>query len=930
MQNLLVSLMLFLGGIAAYATVQNLVIGLSRPRSLPHLLFSLLCFESIVFTLFRMASLTASDPASYLLSTRHELSIIALFLATFPWFVAEYTGIRLTSLLRLLTFGFMLMLAANQVSPYTVQFATFTGIRTIRMPWGEVLTQGIGQPGGWMTFAVINLLVMLSYCGYALYRHYQQHRRMQNVWLQLAFWFFLANIVWGTLIRLSFIHGVSLGPIPFQLLIVTMAAVFSHETMQKLHQSENNIRSILEHSATGIIAFDPNSGHITSANSSALQLTGLDSVIVHTLNIRQILHPDDQVQFETELENLKAGLIRAAHCECQVRRADGSYRTTESYFSPLLDKSGSNTEIILNMTDISDRKRAEAALKASETRFRSLFERSPMGISLSQDGRMLDVNQAFLFMFGYQNAVELQGSLVMNLIAPNWRKQVSEIMEHRKLKGHEDTSYETRCVRKDGSEFPVFIATKRIDTEEIPLTIAYLIDFTERFEAAARIQNLVMFDQLTQLPNRQLLQDRMQHALLSSARSRLFGAILLIDLDNFKTINDTMGHSAGDGVLQKVADLLRQLFSGSGTIARLGSDEFVLILEGLSAVRQEAASQTEAASTRIFQEINRPHLIDEQLIHTSASIGAALFVGNEVPVDTLMRHADIALHQAKTDGRNALRFFDQRMQEHVSQRASLESDLHRAIAEGEFELHYQIQVDELERAIGAEALIRWRHPRLGIISPIQFIPLAEETGLILALGEWIINTACTQLKSWQNSPATQHLDLAINVSSVQFRRGDLVGTLRACLNRHAINPKHLKLELTESLLLEDIETSVGIMQAIKSMGIRFSLDDFGTGYSSLQYLRRLPLDQLKIDRSFVSSLSEANNDHAIVRTIIAMANNLGLDVIAEGVETYEQHQILLDSGCRHFQGYLYGKPLTVVAFESMLTTRPYTETDNPT
>ena len=929
MPHLLVSLMLFLSGIAAYAMVQNLVIGLHKPRSRAHLLFALLCLETILFTLFRVESATATDAASYLVNTRYEVDVIGLFLLSFPWFVAEYTGIRPVRLLWLLSFDFLLALAANQTAPFTIQFARFNGIRITRLPWGEQLTHGIGQPGGWMVFVVINLLLLLTYCGRALYLHHQRHQKIHSMWLQAAFYLFLLNIIWGTLNRLGIVHGLILGPIPFELVIATMAAVYSHETLQKLRQSENTIRSILEHSATAIIAFNPDRGDITSANSSALRLTGLDAMVVHTLNIRQILHPDDLSRFESEMENLRSGQMDAVHCECHIRHASGSYHTADSHFSPLFNGSGTNTEIILNMTDISDRKRAEIALKTSETRFRNLFERSPMGISLSQDGRILDVNQAFLFMFGYQNAAELHGVSVLDLVSPNWRKQVSDIMAQRRQPNHEDSSYETRCVRKDGREFPVFIATRRIDTEAIPLTIAYLIDFTERFEAAARIQNLVMFDQLTQLPNRQLLHDRLQHALLGSTRNHLYGAILLIDLDNFKTINDTLGHPVGDALLQRVADLLRHLFSESATIARLGSDEFVLILEGLSGKRQEAASITEAASNRITHQISQPQPVGDQVIRTSASIGATLFFSNDIPADVLMRHADIALHQAKTDGRNAMRFFDQRMQEHLSERASLESDLHRAIAAGEFELHYQVQVDEHDQPVGAEALIRWQHPELGMISPAQFIPLAEETGLILALGDWIIDNACTRLKLWQNSPVTASLQLAINVSSVQFQRGDLAGSLRACLQRHAINPERLKLELTESLLLQDIESSVGIMQSIKAMGIRFSLDDFGTGYSSLQYLRRLPLDQLKIDRSFVSCLTETNHDHTIVRTIIAMANSLGLDVIAEGVETIEQRQILLDSGCRHFQGYLYGRPLPVVEFEARLHRATQPEMDDP-
>ena len=370
--------------------------------------------------------------------------------------------------------------------------------------------------------------------------------------------------------------------------------------------------------------------------------------------------------------------------------------------------------------------------------------------------------------------------------------------------------------------------------------------------------------------------------------------------------------------MQQVAQRLESRVREGDTVARIGGDEFVVVLKDLSKHVLEAAAQTETIGEKILATLNQPYQLAAHEYRSTASIGVTLFSDHDQSQDELLKQADIAMYQAKKTGHNTMRFFDPQMQDSINARAALEIELRKALENRQFHLYYQIQVDSSHRSLGAEALIRWKHPERGLVSPAQFIPLAEEIGLILPIGQWVLETACAQLKAWQQDIQTRDLVLSVNVSAKQFRQADFVAQVQAAVQRHAINPMLLKLELTESMLLESLEGIIATMSTLKEIGVRFSLDDFGTGYSSLQYLKRLPLDQLKIDQSFVRYLAIDSSDKAIVRTIIAMAQGLGLDVIAEGVETEEQRQLLLGIGCAHYQGYLFGKPVPIEQFDALL------------
>jgi len=567
---------------------------------------------------------------------------------------------------------------------------------------------------------------------------------------------------------------------------------------------------------------------------------------------------------------------------------------------------------------VAKRAQAEKSLLRSESHLRTLVELSPIGIILSQDGVIVDANAAYMRMHGYESIDELRGKPLLDRIAPQCHAEMAERVRRRIEGLPVESIYESAGLRKDGTQFPMLVSATRVTLPDGPLTFSFLIDITEQKQADEQIRQLAFFDPLTHLPNRRLLMDRMVKTMAASTRSGWHGAMILLDLDQFKTINDTRGHSVGDDLLVEVARRLRECVRGGDSLARIGGDEFVVVLEELSSDPSEASVQAQQAAEKIRAELGKYYLLDGNEYHITPSIGIAMFRGNLQSTGDLFVHADTAMYQSKASGRNTIRFFDPAMQSALEARSKLEKALRGALARNEFQLYYQLQVNHLFHPIGVEALLRWKHPELGMVSPEKFIPIAEETGLILPIGKWVLETACAQLARWQSHPQLNRLSIAVNVSARQFHQATFVAQVESTIKDHGISPEHLKLELTESLIMESLDDGIEKMKLLRKVGTHFSVDDFGTGYSSLSYLKRLPLYQIKIDQSFVRDITTDPNDAAIVRTIIAMADSMGLDVIAEGVETTEQRDFLNLSGCRKYQGYLFGKPLPMEELERCL------------
>jgi diguanylate cyclase (GGDEF)-like protein/PAS domain S-box-containing protein len=687
-----------------------------------------------------------------------------------------------------------------------------------------------------------------------------------------------------------------------------------------LQDIDNAYRSILATTLDGFWRVDAQ-GRFLDVNSRYVEQSGYSR--------------DELLQMSvTDVEAVEGANDTAAHIrkiietgrdqfESMHRRKDGS--TWHVEVSATYREVGGG-QFFVFLRDISQRKRDEAALQESERLLNESQSIAGVGSYVLDFATGLLKNSAVANrMLGVEQNYQHSVAAWFALIHPDDREMLSAYYDEV-IAGHAETFEKFfRIIRQNDQSVRWIHELGRLECDDSGRPVQMrgtLQDITERKEAADKIEYLAFYDALTGLPNRKLMLDRLGRALYSSARHHRHGALMLIDMDNFKALNDTLGHDIGDQLLIEVALRLESCVRECDTVARLGGDEFVVILEDLDET-DLAAMQAEHVAVKIRDQLGESYLLDlaqeddepsSRSHHCSSSIGVTLFCDQSVSVDELMKRADTAMYQAKAAGRNTLRFFDPQMQAAVKARAAMEVDLRKAIVESQFLLHYQAQVDLSGRVIGAECLVRWQHPERGLVLPMEFIPLAEDTGLILSIGHWVLVAACQLLSAWANSPQLAHITLAVNVSARQFSLPNFVDEVLALLEYTGTPPNRLKLELTESLLFENAEDIIAKMTALKARGVVFSMDDFGTGYSSLSYLKRLPLDQLKIDQSFVRHVLTDANDAAIARTVVALGQSLGLAVMAEGVETQGQRDFLAANGCHTFQGYLFSHPLPLEGF----------------
>lgn len=682
--------------------------------------------------------------------------------------------------------------------------------------------------------------------------------------------------------------------------------------MVKQREGEERLQAIVNSALDAVIQMNDD-GRITGWNKPAQSIFGWTREEAIGWNLHELIIP---VRYrERHLHGIKHflatghGPVLNSRVEVEGLHRDDHEFPIELAISSIHTMRG--VEFNAFVRDITQRRRTEAELRIAAI----AFETDDGIVVTDGKGITLNANQSFSKITGYRND-EIIGHSPFILKsrrqdAKEYEPMWKSLAEERAWQG------EIWSRRKNGEEYPEWIRVTAVanDAGNVTNYVVSFSDITQRKQFEETIHRLAFYDPLTDLPNRRLLMDRLQQRMSASSRSGLYGAVLLIDLDNFKTINDTKGHETGDILLVQVAQRLNACVREGDTVSRLGGDEFVVLLGALSANIQEAAKQAEVVGKKILGALNESFSLGEMNHRATASVGSTLYRGHESTPDDLLKQADLAMYKSKEKGRNTLNFFDPVMQTAILERADLETSLREAISGSQLLLFYQPQVTDGNRVTGAEALVRWKHPRRGMVSPADFIPLAEETGLILGLGNWVLNTACNQLAAWAHQPEFAALTLAVNVSAKQFHETDFVDQVSEALVRSGARARHLKLELTESLLVTDVDAIVEKMYALKAKGVGFSLDDFGTGYSSLSYLKRLPLDQLKIDQSFVRNILVDPNDAAIARTIVALAQSLGLAVIAEGVETQAQRDFLASAACHAFQGYYFSRPLAIEGFE---------------
>jgi diguanylate cyclase (GGDEF)-like protein/PAS domain S-box-containing protein len=677
-------------------------------------------------------------------------------------------------------------------------------------------------------------------------------------------------------------------------------------TQLALEESRDRYVDLYEFAPVGYLTLTADA-LVSEVNLTGATLLGEERKTMRRRRFARFVTPEDSDRYHRLFVSVMQHDGRQA-CELALRRANGSVFHAQLDCLRVAAVDGPPL-VRITLTDITERKRAEAELRVAAIAFES-----QEGMFVTDAANViLRINRAFTDITGF-TAKDAVGQ-TPRLLKSGRHDAAFYAAMWKTLTRTGDWRGEILNRQKSGSVNAEWLTITAVKGNDGNVThyVGTLVDITTRKAAEANIERLAFFDPLTRLPNRRLLQDRLQRALAACGRSGRGGAILFIDLDDFKTLNDTEGHDVGDLLLQQVAQRLLACVRANDTVARLGGDEFVVMLEDLSKNPQDGATRSEIVGEKILVALASPYLLAGHEHHSTVSIGVTLFCDPKETADDLVKRADLAMYRAKAGGGNAVRFFDPEMQAAVTARIALEADLRRGLREGQFVLHYQAQVDGEGRLTGAEALVRWQHPRRGLVWPAEFIPLAEETGLIQPLGEWVLETACAQLAAWRARPDTAHLTLAINVSAREFRHPEFVARVLAVVDRAGADPQKLMLELTESSLLDDMEGSIAKMTALKARVQGFSLDDFGTGYSSFSYLKHLPLDQLKIDQSFVRNVLTDPSDAAIARAIMALGQSLGLAVIAEGVETEEQRDFLARQGCHAFQGYLFGRPGPVEA-----------------
>jgi len=691
----------------------------------------------------------------------------------------------------------------------------------------------------------------------------------------------------------------------------TLALVRAQVSDAARRESEERFRALFNQATVGVAQVDSDTGQFLRLNQRYADILGysMDEMVGKTF--QSLTHPDDLAADMAQVRRLKSGELPEYRLEKRYIHKDGHVVWGDLTVSSMWI-TGHHIAVV---QDITSRKSMEETLRANEQRLRSILERLPMGLCVVQDDGLISFrNERYVQICGYTQEEVPDVNTWWQRAYPDAAERDAirqKLIDARNQGVIPAAEYTIRCA--DGKLKPVEISGIFVEGGRL-ITMQ---DLSQHKAAEEEINTLAYYDPLTRLPNRRLLMDRLQQALATSARHHRSGALLMLDLDNFKTLNETRGHDRGDALLSQVAHRLRGCVHEDDTVARQGGDEFVVVLEDLGGSPEEAAARGEEVGQRILSVLREPYQLDGDTHHSSLSMGVTVFSGMHETADELLKRADLALYQAKDAGRDTLRFYDPRMQAAVSARAALELDMRTGLAQGQFELYYQPQIDH-GHIIGAEALLRWRHPRDGFVSPAHFIPLAEETGLILPLGEWVLKTACQCLATWAQQPALAPLSLAVNVSPRQFHQSGFVAQVLAALAGAGADGRQLKLEMTEGLLLEDVEDTIDKMGQLKGYGVGFSLDDFGTGYSSLSYLKRLPLDQLKIDQSFVRDVLTDPNDAAIARTVVALGTSLGLRVIAEGVETEAQREFLERHNCHAWQGYLLSPPLPLAEFEALV------------
>ena len=952
MNTLTITSLLLLDGVCLYAVINHLNVGLRRPYNRAHLLFAGLSLGVVLLVLGQYQAYQASTIADYVSALRWNLAFIFAAFILFHWFIAECTGVKPKRFLYGMTVLFSVLLIFNQFAPYTIQYSEVTRLTSLRLPWGEVISEPVARNSVAFYIGSLAVLTDFGYALYALVVAWRREHRRTTLAMLLALGVFLLSAIEGIAVRADAIRFIHLGWFGYLAMIIMMSIALSRETQQRLQESERRFRSLVEQSPLSIQVLSPD-GYTRQVNPAWEQLWGAR---LEQLSGYNMLH-DQQLVTKGIMPHIEKGFAGEVvevppvmYNPAENPDAPGPERDhwIHSYIYPIKDEAGTIQDVILMHEDVTAKKRIEDAVRLIAAGVSSAIDEQFFQQLVLNLAKVFGADYAFIALQDKyewtrlnmlavsdkgQISTELQFSLacvpfnqILNQGTCIYPRDVQKLFPEECLLS--DIGIQALIgtpIYEDEHQRGILVVmhTKPIEffeqaREILDIFAVRIGSELHRQRTQDHIRRLAYQDYLTGLANRAQLHEQLTEALQRAKHMQKKGALMLIDLDHFKTINDALGHDVGDEVLRAVANRISESCGQDILLARLGGDEFVALVESpaqFDATRFQ--QQVFGLANHILAQLAKPVFAGERAFTIGASIGIVCFPEDGENDLDVLRHADMALYQAKSKGRGIIQLYLSDLEIIATNRLRIEAGLRHAIENDELELYYQPQVDANNTLLGAEVLLRWHSPQLGEVSPAEFIPVAEDTGVIHAIGTWVFEQACASLTRWLRDGEPFHGYLSINVCPWQFARPDFVSDVREILQKHDIDTRRLMLELTETALLYDLNETIQKLKALRLLGLRIALDDFGTGYSSLAYLRDLPLDQLKIDKDFVSELS-TTVEHPLVGSMIAIGRHMKLAVVAEGVESESQRDKLTALGCEHFQGYLYCRPVAEQDFLSWL------------
>jgi len=978
--EIVLSILYLLSGVCAYAAALHLIAARQQPASRVHVAFAGMCLSNIPYVLLLERSFHSHSLEEFVLTLKWNIGCGMVWLEFFLWFSTLYLQVRTRLPQMVFGSLFALLFLVNLLEPYSVQYAELGSLQTVYSDAAQSWTYGTGSPGPWTYLAAGSVFAFLFYALHAFGAHYRRLRTNESLAMLLAVGLFGFNNFYGTAVRLSLAPFSPYATFSlFAVVIVMSATHFVSESgrrkavLRALQERDEEIRFLNRiystlSQTTQLVSHAVNESELfegvcrITVESGGMKLAWIGRPEVGTGVIRPLavhgqhadylggriisargdipegrgptgtafrenrpvfVHDFRNDPYTAHIRTVVADLPWGSSGSIPIRRS-GTVHCVFSFYdsqahafsekvSSLLQEMAAEIGYALVRLELERRqRRSDEALRIAAI----AFESQEGMIVCDVDLTILRTNTSLSRMTGYAPE-ELAGRrpdlLQSERHPPDFYAALwAQVRETGSWAG------EVWCKGKDDRQFPAWLNVSTVRSADGAPThfVESFTDVTARKRAEEEITRLAYYDSLTELPNRQLMMDRMGHVLLARSRGGGQGAVMFIDLDNFKDINDTLGHPVGDELLRETARRLRANVRAGDTVARFGGDEFVVLLENLGDSRSQAAVIAKRIAEKLIEVVSEPCQLGEKLHACTASIGVALWQGGQhTDVHELLKHSDVAMYEAKRSGRNSVRFFDPGMQRALEVRTRLEAQLRQALAWEQFELYYQPRVDHRDRILGAEVLLRWNDPTRGVVPPSDFIPIAEDSGLIVPIGLWVLESACHQLRRWAGEARSRSLHLSVNISPKQFSQESFVADVKRILEQTGADPALLEMEITEGLLLQNVEEVIAKMQSLRALGIAFAIDDFGTGYSSLSYLHRLPINVLKIDRTFVREMLLGANSDAIVRTIIQMGQSMTLDVIAEGVETKEQRDMLEQRGCLKYQGYWFGAPVPIDVLE---------------